>query len=123
MINEEKTFTKYGYRTSNLSIGSSKRIIVICDYCQEYLEKPYKMRINQNKELDKDCCQKCKFKKREELSLLKYGVKNSIQRKDVREKLSNYNIENYKEQIISLLDSNFSISNISEKIDIPITSL
>lgn len=123
MINEEKTFVKYGYRTSDLSIGSSRKIIVTCDYCQEDLEKPYKMRLNQNKELDRDCCQKCKFKKREELSLLKHGVKNSAQRKDVKEKLSHYNIEDYKEQILLLLDTNFSISNISKKIGIPVTSL
>lgn len=123
MINEEQTFSKYGYRSSDLSIGSSKKIVVICDYCQEFLEKPYKMRISQNKELDKDCCQKCKFKKREDLCLLKYGVKNSAQRKDVKEKLCNYNIEDYKDQILLLLDQNFSISNISEKIQIPVTSL
>ncbi len=123
MINEEKTFAKYGYKSSDLSVGSSKKIIVICDYCQECLEKPYKMRLNQNKELSKDCCLKCKFKKREELSLLKYGVKNSSQRKDVKDKLCNYNIEDHKDEILTLLDTNFSISNISEKIGIPITSL
>lgn len=123
MINEEKTFSKYGYRSSDLSIGSSKKIVVICDYCQEFLEKPYKMRISQNKELNKDCCQKCRFKKREDLSLLKYGVKNSAQRKDVKEKLCDYNIEDHKDQILLLLDQNFSISNISEKIQIPVTSL
>lgn len=119
----KKTLAKYGYISGDLSVGSSKKIIIICDYCQQYLEKSYKMRLNQNKELNKDCCQKCKFKKREELSLLKYGVKNSAQRKDVKNKLSNYNIEDYKDQILTLLDTNFSISNISEKIGIPITSL
>lgn len=123
MIDDEKTFQKYGYRTSDLSIGSSKKIVTICDYCSDLVDKPYKARLNQNKELDKDCCIKCKFKKREELSLLKYGVKNSAQRVDVKSKLTNYNIEEYKDEIVSLLDQGYSVSNISDKLDIPKTSL
>lgn len=123
MINENETFSKYGYRTTNLSEGSSKKIIVNCDYCNQPTHKIFKARNLQNKELNKDCCDKCKFKKREELSLLKYGVKNSAQRQDVKEKLCNYNIENYKDQIIDLLNQSYSIANISEKLNIPSTSL
>ena len=123
MLNEQQTLNKYGYTVQSLSEGSGKKIVLSCDYCQETIEKPYKARIIQNKELDKDCCSKCKFKKREELSLLKYGVKNSAQRQDVKEKLCDYNIEDYKEQIIDLLSQNYSITNISEKINIPSTSL
>lgn len=123
MIDNEKTFQKYGYKTSDLSIGSSKKIVTACDYCSDLVDKPYKTRLNQNKELDKDCCIKCKFKKREELSLLKYGVKNSAQRTDVKSKLTNYNIEDHKDEIISLLDQGYSVANISKKLDIPKTSL
>lgn len=123
MINENETFAKYGYHTTNLSDGSSKKIVVNCDYCNRLTHKTLKARNIQNKDLNKDCCEKCKFKKREELSLLKYGVKNSAQREDVKEKLCNYNIEDYKNQIIDLLDQNYSIANISKKINVPQTSL
>lgn len=123
MINENETFSKYGYYATNLSEGSSKKIIVNCDYCNQFTHKSFKARNLQNKELNKDCCEKCKFKKREELSLLKYGVKNSAQRQDVKEKLCDYNIEDYKDQIIDLLDQNYSIANISKKIKVPPTSL
>jgi hypothetical protein len=123
MIQDKKTFDKYGYSIKDLSLGSSKKVILTCDYCFADIEKPYKFKIKQNKELDKDCCANCKFKKREELSLLKYGVKNSAQRQDVKEKLCDYNIEEYKDSIINLLDQNYSIVNISQKLNIPQTSL
>jgi AraC-like DNA-binding protein len=123
MINENETFAKYGYHTTNLSDGSSKKIVVNCDYCNRLTHKTLKARNLQNKELNKDCCEQCKFKKREELSLLKYGVKNSAQRQDVKEKLCNYDIQDYKDQIIDLLDQNYSIANISKKINVPQTSL
>ena len=123
MIDENKTLEKYGYSSNQLSTGSSKKIIVCCDYCSKFLEKPYKARLNQNRELDKDCCENCKFQKREELSLLKYGVKNSSQRPDVKDQLTNYNIEDSKEEILSLLNQGYSIANIGNKLNIPSTSL
>ena len=110
MLENTKTLQKYGYSIDSLSSGSSKKIVVICDYCNSLFDKSYKARNLQNKELNKDCCIKCKFKKREELSLLKYGVKNSAQRQDVKEKLSDCNIGNFKENIIELLAQNYSIS-------------
>ena len=123
MIDNEKTLQKYGYSISDLTYGSSKKIILICDYCSVSFEKPYKFRLKQNVDLDKDCCRQCKFKKREELSLLKYGVKNSSQRADVKKKLTDYDINNYKQIIIDLLEQGYSIINISSKLDIPKTSL
>lgn len=121
MLQNEKTVQKYHYSIDSLSNGSTKKIVVSCDYCDLIFDKPFKARNVQNKELDKDCCSKCKFKKREELSLLKYGVKNSSQRDDV--KLCNYNIQDYKDSILELLNENYSISYISEQLNIPQTSL
>lgn len=123
MIDDNKTLSKYGYKSTELSSGSSKKIVTQCDYCGEFVDKTFKARKIQNKELNKDCCDKCKFKKREELSLLKYGVKNSAQRKDVREKLCDYDITKYYDKIIDLLSQNFSIANISNKLNIPETSI
>lgn len=123
MIDQDKTLQKYGYTVEDLSYGSNKKIILTCDYCCVVFEKPYKSRLKQNIELDKDCCEQCKFKKREEVSLLKYGVKNASQRSDVKDKLTDYNIEEYKNQIIELLSQGYSINNISSKLNIPKTSL
>lgn len=38
MIDEEKTFEMFGYRLDELTHGSRKKIIVICDECgkEEY---------------------------------------------------------------------------------------
>lgn len=123
MIDYDKTLQKYGYSINNLSYGSNKKIILTCDYCSIVFEKSYKSRLKQNVELDKDCCEQCKVKKREELSLLKYGVKNSSQRPEVKDKLTDYNIEEYRDKIIELLFEGYSINNISSKLNIPKTSL
>lgn len=123
MIDHNKTLQKYGYSISDLSYGSSRKIVLTCDYCAVSFDKPYKFRLKQNVDLDKDCCGQCKFKKREELSLLKYGVKNSSQREDVKSKLSDYNIDDYKDSILELLEQGYSIINIASKLNIPKTSL
>lgn len=121
MLENEQTIKKYSYSIDSLSNGSSKKIVVSCDYCNLIFDKPLKARNIQNKELDKDCCSKCKFKKREELSLLKYGVKNSAQREDI--KLCDYDMEDHKDSILNLLNEDYSISYISKKLNIPQTSL
>jgi hypothetical protein len=123
MLDEEQTLAKYGYNSGQLSYGSAKKIVVKCDYCENFTDKPFKVRNSQNKDLDKDACNKCRFKKREELSLLKYGVKNSAQRQDVKSKLCDYDITEYHDRIVDLLSQNFSIANISRKLDIPQTSI
>ena len=38
MIEEELTFQKYGYRSTDWSYGSGKRIVVSCDICKEIRE-------------------------------------------------------------------------------------
>jgi len=123
MIKDQNTINKYGYSPSNLSSGSNKNVIVVCDYCGNTFEKYYKAVIIQRKDINKDCCVKCKYKKREEISLKKYGVKNSSQRKEVKKKLCNYSIEEHKEQILLLISEGYSIFSISKKINIPKTSL
>ena len=123
MIHYAKTVEKYGYSIDSLTKGSNKKVVISCDYCDAVFDKTFKARNTQNTLLDKDCCSKCKFKKREELCLLKYGVNNSAQRKDIKQKLSQTNIDDHKEQIINLLSQDYSISNISQKLNIPQTSL
>lgn len=106
MIDVELTKEKCGYSTEDLSAGSSKNIYFNCDYCLGRSTKPYKAYIKQRNFVPKDCCNKskCKYQKREDISLSKFGVKNSAQREEVRTKIRNTNItrlqsEEFKKQI------------------------
>lgn len=95
MINSDLTQEKYGYKPQDLSVGSSKNVCIKCDYCNDYTTKTYKTYLKQRNVVSKDSCGKaeCKYKKREDISLVKYGVKNSAQRQEVKDKIRNSNIE------------------------------
>lgn len=80
---------------SILTKGSRKKLFLLCDYCNEEIIKEHKVRLTQNKKLDKDACKKCKFKKREEICLLEHGVKNYAQTKECKDKIKETNIEKY----------------------------
>jgi hypothetical protein len=106
MIDTELTKEKYGYRIEDLSAGSSKNVCFKCDYCFEYSAKLYKAYVKQRNFVPKDCCNKskCKYQKREDISLTKFGVKNSAQREEVRDKIRETNTnrlqsEEFKNQI------------------------
>ena len=88
MIDKDRTKKMFGHTYDSLSHKSKKRIALICDYCGNEYDTIKKNRENSRKVIEKDCCNKCKFKKREEISLHKYGVKNSAQRPEVRAILS-----------------------------------
>ena len=88
MLLYDKTLEKFGYTPYDLTPGSKKVVCLKCDYCDEEFDAQYKNRNNSYKKLPKDCCSKCKFKKREEVSLQNHGVKNSSQRPEVRKKIA-----------------------------------
>jgi G:T-mismatch repair DNA endonuclease (very short patch repair protein) len=126
MINEEnkkKTLEKFGYNIDQLSINSHKRISVTCDYCDDDYLASYKNRNSSYKKFPKDCCSKCKFKKREEVCMFTYGVKNSAQRQDVLDKISNTNFDKDFDKIKELANLGFSAYKISEKLNLPLSSL
>lgn len=87
MLDNDKTLSSFGYAYDDLSVSSSRPIFITCDYCETSISKPKKVRVKSNSILDKDACNSCKFKKREELSILKYGVKNSSQIESTRERI------------------------------------
>ena len=103
MINKEQTRTTFGYSPEELSDSSSKKLSLTCDYCRGQYTATMKNRNNSYKKLPKDCCKGCRFKKREEISLKKYGCKNSSQRPEIRDKIKDsnkdwINSEKFKEQ-------------------------
>jgi very-short-patch-repair endonuclease len=123
MLREDLTFQKYSYSAHKLTAGSNKHVIVECDYCGEIIEVLKKNWTYGRKHIEKDCCKSCAPKKREEISIARYGVKNSMQRPEVRAKLSNINWEAIKSEVINLCNKGFSITYISEKLKLPYQSL
>ena len=95
MILEKETVEVFNYLPSDLSFGSHKKIIVKCDYCGKNFEQTMKCNTTGRKKFNKDACWDCRGKKKDEMSLLKYGVKNPFQRKDIKEKIKNTNKEKY----------------------------
>lgn len=125
MLLEEKTKSKFGYSLCSLSNGSNNKVCIECDYCKDHYEATYKNRNNSYKKFPKDCCSKCKYKKREDVSMSLYGLKNSAQRDEVREKISAKGwtkTEEFKEKRKKTMierygtDSSFGSEEISQKI-------
>jgi len=93
MIFSNETFHKFGYRTETLAKQSHKDVCMACDYCnEEYISTMKRITLGRIY-ITKDTCIKCRYKKRADLSMLKYGVKNSAQVSEVREKIRASNIE------------------------------
>lgn len=91
MIIQEKLIVSYD------KIKWKDLVWVKCDYCGEEVEKR-KCKIQKGRKLiQKDSCSKdvCAKKKLSEINILKYGVANCFQRKDVQEKIKKTNLKNH----------------------------
>ncbi len=114
MFLNDKTFEKFGYLESDLSKGSKKPVLLSCDYCGIEYKTTYKNRVNSNKIVEKDCCSKCKYIKRKDVSLKRDGVSNSAQRPDVRKKISDsgwINSDEFKEKRSKSMISKYGTDN------------
>ena len=98
MLQKEKTIEVYGYDAESLTKGSNKKICVVCDYCGKEYITTMKQRTTGHKFVDKDGCKECKFKKRADVSMAKYGVSNVSQRPEIRQKISEANSDRLKSQ-------------------------
>ena len=88
MLQEDRTKQEYGYDVESLTKGSSKKVCLKCDYCNIDFFTSYKLYLKGHEVILKDACKKCRYDKRRDVSLAKYGVANSAQRQDVRDKMS-----------------------------------
>ncbi len=96
MILEEETFQKFGYRSDVLSKSSNKYVVLLCDYCKVGTkESTINNRKAANAVVDKDACKTCRPIKTGDINLIKIGVRNVFQRKDVKEKIVETNLEKY----------------------------
>ena len=123
MIDAKKTMDKYGYDGSQLNDNSHKKVCVICDYCGSECEKEYKSLINGRKFVDKDSCKKCMFQKRADVSMKKYGVKNALQRPELKEQLRTYDYTKIHDDLIKCYNDGYSMSYLAEKFDVSAKSV
>lgn len=92
--------------TNDLPIKSHQKVKVKCDYCNDVFEKEFRyVRPNQ-----KDACKNCGKKKIEENNIAQYGIRHTIQRKEVREKIKETNLERYG------VECNLAIEAVKQKI-------
>lgn len=91
MLLVDKTLSELNLNCETLSKNSHKNVLVKCDYCDSEYQCSMKNRTASFSKYPKDCCKKCRYKKREEVSLSLHGVKNPSQRKDVRDKIRESN--------------------------------
>jgi very-short-patch-repair endonuclease len=95
MILIEKTIELYGHNPETLAKSSTKKMLVLCDYCKEEFETFPKKRQTTQKVIQTDCCKKCRYIKVGDLSILKYGVRNVFELQSVKDKIVAKNIEIY----------------------------
>lgn len=110
MINNEKTLSDLGYNIESLTRGSSKKVYIVCDYCNSIYNTSYKMYLNSRKVIEKDACKKCRYEKRKDVSLKLYGVENSSQRPDVRKKISE-NCEGFDDKRRETMIKKYGVDN------------
>lgn len=75
----------------SLTPKSGAKVWVLCDYCKkEKRLKPYSNYTRDRETIAKDCCntKDCMNKKREEVNMVKHGIKNPFQLKEVVEKIT-----------------------------------
>ncbi|MBP3929608.1 MAG: hypothetical protein J6D47_08605 [Peptostreptococcaceae bacterium] len=106
-IDKGYTFTKnkdlFLVKSEDIIKTSTIRVNVSCDYCGKVHSKEYRKYIKGRNVIEKDCCddKKCLAAKTKEINLKLYGVEYSMQRSDIKEKVSSTNRTPY-EEVLSL---------------------
>jgi len=92
-----KRGTKILVKVNDLPEGSHTEVELLCDYCkQTIIKRAYKDYLYlKSKQIEKDCCEKCKNIKAQEVFIEKYGTANIMKIEGVKDKIIQYNIINY----------------------------
>lgn len=126
-------FTKYKdefyVAIEDLTKGSRAELIVECDYCQKEIITDFQRYKNSIKTIDKVCCGdvNCMKRKREEILLFRYGVKNTVHIPNVLDKMKETCLERYGETSTCSIarnsfkeqygvDNPFQLEEVKEKI-------
>lgn len=93
-ISKGYTYTKkndvFTVNIEDIIKTSTIKVNVKCDYCGDIHKKEYRKYINGREYVNMDACSNsiCRNKKLQDVNLFLYGVKNSVQRQDIKDKLS-----------------------------------
>jgi very-short-patch-repair endonuclease len=117
MLLKDRTLEKYNYTIESLTHGSSKKVCLQCDYCQNEYESTYKQYNNAHDVINKDACIKCKYVKRRDISMALYGVENSAQRPEVRQKISE-NCEGFDDKRRAIIKAKYGVENPMENAEL-----
>lgn len=82
-------------KVEDLPPRSTAKVTFRCDYCGKEYTTQWVHRQVSPSQIQKDCCYECRAKKSKENCLLKYGVENVSQLKEVQEKTAQTNLEKY----------------------------
>jgi hypothetical protein len=81
----------------DLTLGNGQNVLIICDYCGNEYTRGYGKYIKDknNRYIQKNACNNCEQKRREETNLIKYGTKNVFQNEEVRERFRKNSLLKY----------------------------
>lgn len=83
-------------KVEDLSNGSQVKVDVLCDYCKtKVLHIPYHEYKRKIDSAETCACSKCRFIKKRETNIKKYGVEYTFQREDVKSKIRETNLKKY----------------------------
>lgn len=112
---------------------SLEKINIICDYCGDIYQKSYcdwyKKQSDSQNINKKDACKKCRSKKREETSMMKYGVRVPSQAAEIKSKASKTKggtgivVSNLHDEIINLYVDDMSVARLSKILNVGKTAL
>lgn len=103
--------TTFEVNAEDLSRGSSKNVLVECDYCHKHYEIPFRVYVKNVLDCDvqKCACSNCGHIKQEELCFMHHGVKNLSQTSEATEKRRQTCLERYG------VDNVFKLEEVREK--------
>lgn len=116
---------KFPEQEKELKSNSTEKVLLVCDYCGLEFDRKWRIRCENFKKaiVKKDACPKCRYIKREETSLIKYGTKVPSQNSEVRKKASltkggsGKSVIDYHDQIIEMYNQkDMSINYIANKL-------
>jgi len=97
-------------RIEDVPLNSHIDVIVQCDYCgKKYPTRYDGYNARKQNDISFDCCDECKSIKNKELNLIRYGVENQFQRKDIKIKNKLILLDKYGE------DHPMKVQSIKEK--------
>ena len=105
-----KRGSSFEIKVSDLSVNSNASVLVICDFCQKEFYMEYNKYLGSIE--NGNCCSGCRYEKIKYTNMKKYGVENTSQLEEVKNKRIFTNMDRYG------VPSNLNLKETHEKIRI-----